>query len=1135
MKQPQLFFLAFFCIAGQLHAQNIPNRMQQLASDRYAANRPDFAIMHDTFVIGKKDSLFSIAARHRANMKANIARNSGKNVLEMYENSRLASRHQTESYSNLRSSANDDNLLYEVLFQKYADGGFENVSLSNLIYESDDAKYTYEQTIDKQGNILDTISLVFEKIDKETQILQEYKKYRRINGQLVLVNSQKGHFVDEMGISKYLKSYEGFVYNDVNGIYIGMEKWMEYKKEGQPTLEKEINYQSDGSISFGSSTTSEYDNEGNVIFYKYEMHNDNLMQWMTLALRESEYDEYGNLIKNTILEYDLSGSLENSFRFVGEYDANGNQLLIENYQYNEQEETWVIDYQIINTYNANGDQLLQQTIQYENGEIVVGDRYSYTYAANGNRLSFLIEEYDASAKKWRTRYANKETYNSSDLLVENIMVHFNADSSYQGGQRWIYEYNAAKQITMEEYAILDEGAFGNVDRFEFVYTNEQLTESYHKIWEGNTQNWENYLKSIYTYNDAITEIMESVWNETEDAYISYRQIINTGGKDDNDNDRIITQTKSYNGSAYVNTSLDTIAYFKQTTKPLYQRRYTWSESLLAYELQGYQQFSYLPDGKFASIEDYKRGKGGFIRRLEFDAKGREISDILLFTSDTDPDDGIAWNLEEWTTKAYDTKDNLILDQYYEVGYGYKIEYAFADPKSNKKTKTIYYETYSTEYEPWIAWTMVDLYETIYNNSGAILKHTMWNNTQGGERIQYEYSQSGKTIKYEFADTKDLLAEGGINWIIKNEETNTYNAANKILTNTIKEWSQSTSSLRNKTRTTYAYNANGDVSVIDFFIWGEGAWAAVSKELLGYNDSKLLSYQTKSFYDQNVWSLSDSTLYAYNDNFDLTTKTYYEYSQNQIQVGNRWIFGYKSSGFDDYCMLQISGDTITAGNDPVAITAGLQGDTDYEWRNQQGEVLGSANTLEVAASGYYLVSARNDACLVQDSIKIYQWCDLAISGDTIIYHGSQVTLVAKLAGSQHATYHWFNSFKDPILNDDTLVVSDPDFYSVTATEDFCYGQKTIQVVNVTGLGEEVQHLMHIYPNPSTGQFSLQSKALSNFKELEITDLSGRIVKKLNMPSSLGNEMHIDLQGLPKGVYLLNLVSPSQQQAFRLVKE
>ena len=87
-------------------------------------------------------------------------------------------------------------------------------------------------------------------------------------------------------------------------------------------------------------------------------------------------------------------------------------------------------------------------------------------------------------------------------------------------------------------------------------------------------------------------------------------------------------------------------------------------------------------------------------------------------------------------------------------------------------------------------------------------------------------------------------------------------------------------------------------------------------------------------------------------------------------------------------------------------------------------------------------------------------------------------------------------------------------------------------NPTGVKENaLQTAINVFPNPSTGEFSVSVPTAKAFT-LEVTDLTGRVIAKEVIRNS---NTKVDLKGQAKGVYLLKITSEGASAVQKLIVE
>lgn len=94
----------------------------------------------------------------------------------------------------------------------------------------------------------------------------------------------------------------------------------------------------------------------------------------------------------------------------------------------------------------------------------------------------------------------------------------------------------------------------------------------------------------------------------------------------------------------------------------------------------------------------------------------------------------------------------------------------------------------------------------------------------------------------------------------------------------------------------------------------------------------------------------------------------------------------------------------------------------------------------------------------------------------------------------------------------------------------------QIRYFTGINDHVAAnlALSVFPNPASNDLTIITEQQKEALTAEIVDLQGKIIKTqvLTNYSELINQNKIDVSGLAKGLYLLNLYSSSQKQALKI---
>jgi hypothetical protein len=85
---------------------------------------------------------------------------------------------------------------------------------------------------------------------------------------------------------------------------------------------------------------------------------------------------------------------------------------------------------------------------------------------------------------------------------------------------------------------------------------------------------------------------------------------------------------------------------------------------------------------------------------------------------------------------------------------------------------------------------------------------------------------------------------------------------------------------------------------------------------------------------------------------------------------------------------------------------------------------------------------------------------------------------------------------------------------------------------TGISEEFQYVDALYPNPTSGRFSITfSKSLKD-AEVFLTDYNGRVIQQFR---ATGNKVDFDLSSVSAGVYFVRINDNGNTITKKVVKQ
>lgn len=226
------------------------------------------------------------------------------------------------------------------------------------------------------------------------------------------------------------------------------------------------------------------------------------------------------------------------------------------------------------------------------------------------------------------------------------------------------------------------------------------------------------------------------------------------------------------------------------------------------------------------------------------------------------------------------------------------------------------------------------------------------------------------------------------------------------------------------------------------------------------------------------------------------------------------------------------DTITPvqcnGGISGALSIGLSGGLApyrWTWQNAQGQVLGldvrKLNNLR--AGNYSLLVSDADNCSQFFTLSVPQPDPIRANFVATQPKGdlSNGALLAKpTGGTPPYRYRWNNN-----ATTDNLTNIPKGTYSVTITDSHnCQSGESILLQSVGTVNFALVESARIFPNPTHDVVQLEIRLKEPLPlEIELLDVSGRLMRRRNMGQQLRMNERIDLQEFPTGIYVLRVKS------------
>ncbi len=136
----------------------------------------------------------------------------------------------------------------------------------------------------------------------------------------------------------------------------------------------------------------------------------------------------------------------------------------------------------------------------------------------------------------------------------------------------------------------------------------------------------------------------------------------------------------------------------------------------------------------------------------------------------------------------------------------------------------------------------------------------------------------------------------------------------------------------------------------------------------------------------------------------------------------------------------------------------------------------------------------------------------------------------------ATYQWLNCDSNNMAitgaTNQSYTATTNGSYAVVVSKNGCTDTSACQMINNVGIQTIDFGNITIYPNPTTGMFTIDMGDYDETVNYTITSIDGRIVAKNS--NITDNKIMIDLSNESKGVYLLKLYNTKSSSVFRITR-
>ncbi len=174
-------------------------------------------------------------------------------------------------------------------------------------------------------------------------------------------------------------------------------------------------------------------------------------------------------------------------------------------------------------------------------------------------------------------------------------------------------------------------------------------------------------------------------------------------------------------------------------------------------------------------------------------------------------------------------------------------------------------------------------------------------------------------------------------------------------------------------------------------------------------------------------------------------------------------------------------------------------------------------------------------MVADSSGNMDSCSFTVTYNTVDTSVSR-NLSTFTSNETGATYQWLNCDSNFMAisgaTNQSYTATTNGSYAVVVSKNGCTDTSACQMINNVGIQTIDFGNISIYPNPTTGMFTIDMGDYDETINYTLTSIDGRIVAKNS--NITDNKIMIDLSNESKGVYLLKLYNTKSSSVFRITR-
>lgn len=271
--------------------------------------------------------------------------------------------------------------------------------------------------------------------DKE-QLTEQYDYISDDNYSSFLLDEKSEYFYNDDGILSRAVFYEPFD-NDPENLQFEYQMDVTFNSYGHPaTITISSLDEETGELAQTELIENEYDNEGNILKETYRMYLKEMETWLELYITEYNY-ENGLLISSYTSNFnEETFTLEPSYSEMYEYGEYDVLMLINEYYYDAESDSYVLSAATEFNFDENGNPLdeLVYVMNYLTGELYESDLYEYDYDVDVSVNDLIMPMVIMLEPRYSEQIVNKPIEN-----LEWVKI----DDNWELGYRTQYFYSIA--------------------------------------------------------------------------------------------------------------------------------------------------------------------------------------------------------------------------------------------------------------------------------------------------------------------------------------------------------------------------------------------------------------------------------------------------------------------------------------------------------------------------------------------------------------------------------------------------------------------------------------------------------------------------------------------------------------------